>query len=76
MNVGMIWGLAEQHKALKAFHSRCNQSGVTLTVTRTCPDGQETLQSSTAALIMKEVRRALLKRISETEKAIEECACS
>lgn len=57
MNVDMIRELANQHKALKVFHARCNQNGATL-----C--------SPYAALIMVDVRRVLLKRISETEEAI------
>lgn len=70
MNVDMIQEFTNQHKALKIFHARCNQNGAALDVRSACPDGTATLCSPYAALIMVDVRRALLKRISETEEAI------
>lgn len=70
MNVNMIHRLTEQHKALKGFHNLCNRNGVTLTVTAFCPETSETLNGNTAALIIQDIRLALLRRITETEESI------
>lgn len=74
MNVNMIRELANQHKALKAFHTLCRRNGATLSVSTTCPDDSQLLSSPIAALIIPRVNIALLERIRETEKAIQENA--
>jgi hypothetical protein len=75
MDVNMIRGLAEQHKALKAVHTVCNRNGVALTVaTIAYPETTATLDINSTALIIRDIRLALLNQIKETEESIQRLA--